>query len=63
MLINDAFHDLGVFRLISSANNDNLFYDFIIERKVYFVDWSYIIRSSEFIKVNPGRCIYEFRGD
>jgi glycosyltransferase involved in cell wall biosynthesis len=62
MLINDVFDDLGVFRRIPPANNDNLFYDLIIERNVYFAGGAYMIRSSEFIKVNLNRHIYESRG-
>jgi glycosyltransferase involved in cell wall biosynthesis len=57
------FDDFGNEKIkwISSYKN-NLFHDLITQRTSCFAGGAYMIRSSEFIKINPYKNIYESRG-
>lgn len=49
------------FRRIPPTDQDNMFEDLIMERNVIFTPGVYMVRTEEFLKINPGRHIYESR--
>ncbi len=50
---------IGKFRLLFP--NKNIFEDLIIGRNIFYSPISYMVRTSEFIKTNPSRKIFETR--
>lgn len=59
MLIDQLGNDLGTARRIPPLHDDNLFSDLINYKNVYLAGGAFMLRSSAFIKSNPGRSIYE----
>src|SRR5665647_796662 len=62
IILDEDYNKLGIFKRTPLENNDNLFYDLIIEKNAYFAGGAYMIRNSAFLKCNPKQSIYESRG-
>lgn len=58
---NNINRDLGVLQRKRPQDNDNLFFDLVIEKNVYFAPGGYMVRSIAFLDVLPDRHIYESR--
>lgn len=57
----DITKQIGILQRRPNMKKDNLFYDLIIEKNVYFAPGGYMVRSSAFIETNPNKYIYESR--
>lgn len=59
---NDLSNVVGYFaKNNSNKYKEELFYDFLVENKIWIANGCYMVRSSAFLDVNPGRTIYPTR--
>ena len=58
MVEEETFKPIGILERKVPENNDNLFYDLIMGKNVFFASAGYMVRSSAFLDVNPKREIY-----
>lgn len=58
MVEEETFKPIGILERKVPENNDNLFYDLIMGKNVFFAPAGYMVRSSAFLDVNPKREIY-----
>lgn len=61
MIDEDNFNQIGVLQRTPPKENDNLFHDLIALENVFFTPGGYMVRSEEFLKINPKRDINENR--
>lgn len=62
ILVEGNLNQIGTLQRIPSKEGiDNLFYDLIVQKNVFFAPGGYMISSKKFLESNPKRFIYESR--